>query len=286
MAFSYNNFNNIKRILAYDAVFFSLNFIFVILLGVIDHLSGYEISFSLFYLFPILIVAWHKAIFPASLFSVISAGIWLFADLSSGHIYSYYLIPIWNMLMRLAFYIIIVYFASRLKKDLLLEKKLSRTDILTELYNSRAFFETSSIELKRALRFNRPLSLAYIDVDNFKSVNDNFGHDTGDYLLQVLSKTLKDNLRGYDIIARLGGDEFIIMFPETDEHNVQLVINKLRQSLLEASQRITKFVTISIGVVTFIRMPLSIQEGIREADNVMYSAKKSGKNTVKYKIIK
>ncbi len=160
------------------------------------------------------------------------------------------------------------------------EQELARTDSLTGLTNRRAFCEMSSGEIDRAQRYHRPFTVAYVDIDNFKTVNDRFGHSTGDTLLRVVAHTMKSNSRAVDVIARLGGDEFAIFLPETGPEPGRAVIRKLHERLLDAMRQHEWPVTFSIGVITFIRPPSTVDQMIRFADGLMYTAKNGGKNRI------
>lgn len=254
----------------------------VIILAFLDHLTGYEISFSIFYLIPILVIVRFSRVWNAIIVSIISSAAWLSADITSGHQYSHILIPFWNMLMRLMVFIIIVILSSKVKKELELERILSRLDTLTGLNNSRFFMEQVKIEENRSLRFKRPFTVSYIDIDNFKQVNDTFGHGKGDILLQDLGKNIKECIRVYDVAARLGGDEFVILFPETDKKQAQEAINKIKSNVEKNLRKHLDSLTLSIGVVTVNNPTRSIDEIIKIADGLMYSVKKSSKNGIEY----
>lgn len=255
----------------------------VILLGGIDRLTGYEISFSLFYLLPIAFVSWFNKRSHAVIVSIFSAAIWLLADIKAGHVYSHFAIPVWNSIMRLGFFLVTVYSLSAIKKQLQKEQIFARIDYLTGVANSRAFSEIAKIEIDRSARFSRPVTIAYIDIDNFKKVNDMLGHSLGDNLLQAVAKTIRDNTRSIDIVSRLGGDEFVILFPETNEENAKTAINKVQIELLSIAKNNNWPVTFSIGVVT-CNESCNVDELIREADNLMYAVKESGKNRIEYKL--
>jgi diguanylate cyclase (GGDEF)-like protein len=126
--------------------------------------------------------------------------------------------------------------------------------------------------------------LAYIDLDNFKTVNDTYGHLIGDSLLRLVADTIRNNIRTTDVLARLGGDEFVVLLPETDFEQSEIVINKVQTQLLDEMKKNNWPVTFSIGAVTFLTPPESVDEMIKKADNLMYSAKKNGKNTKKREV--
>jgi diguanylate cyclase (GGDEF)-like protein len=260
-----------------------ISIILVMILGVIDHLTGYDISFSIFYLLPVVLVSWFDKRSHAAIISILSAAVWLWADIYSGHIYSHPAIPAWNSIMRLAFFLIIAFSLLEIKKLLEKEQTSARTDFLTGVANSRAFFSFARTEIDRSVRFNRPFTIAYIDIDNFKQVNDTLGHLQGDNLLQSVAKTIKDNIRSIDIVARLGGDEFTILFTETNEENAKTALNKVQKELLSIVKNNDWPVTFSIGAVTCYES-CNLDELIKEVDKLMYTIKESGKNGIAYKI--
>ena len=255
-----------------------------VILGIIDTLTGYEISFSIFYLIPILIVAWFGGRTTAIFISITSAITWLIADSITEHRYSNFIIPMWNTIMRLGFFLIISMLIVRVKKSLEFEKNLARIDTLTKVGNGRDFFEKAAVEIERALRFKHPLTIAYIDIDNFKKVNDTFGHSAGDDLLAIVADTIKENVRVVDIVARLGGDEFAILLLETGEEGAKKAIDKVYRSLTKIVKKNKYPISFSIGVITYNKMQHEINEMIKMADGLMYSVKNHGKNMVKYKV--
>jgi diguanylate cyclase (GGDEF)-like protein len=121
-----------------------------------------------------------------------------------------------------------------------------------------------------------------MDVDDFKLINDRLGHSAGDRLLRLVADTIRQNVRGIDVVARLGGDEFAVLMPETDERAAQVVIRRVRRQLLEAARREDWPVTFSAGLVTWIAPPAGVDEMLRAADELMYDAKRHGKNTVRH----
>lgn len=160
------------------------------------------------------------------------------------------------------------------------EKNLSRLDFLTQVSNRRAFSEILQIEAARSRRYKRPLTLAYIDLDNLEQVNDHLGHETGDKLLCLVAQTIVANIRVTDTVSRLGGDEFALLLPETGKDAAYEVITKLRRLLLETLQARQWLVTLSIGLATFASPGESVHQLVKAADDLMYSAKSPGKNRV------
>jgi diguanylate cyclase (GGDEF)-like protein len=123
-----------------------------------------------------------------------------------------------------------------------------------------------------------------IDLDNFKIVNDCFGHSTGDILLRLVAHTIQQNIRVTDTVARLGGDEFAILLPETGRNVAEAILQKVQKINLEIMRRHGWPVTLSIGVVTFTSPPSTVDETLRISDQLMYSAKNNGKNSIQYEV--
>jgi diguanylate cyclase (GGDEF)-like protein len=162
-------------------------------------------------------------------------------------------------------------------------RELSITDSLTKLYNSRHFFRQLRQEIERAKRYEEPLSLILLDIDNFKGYNDTYGHLEGDRVLAVLSEVIKTNLRSADSAYRYGGEEFTVILPETECENAGLVAERLRKSfedtVLSPLPRSKVHMTVSVGVTQYV----TGEEDsvlIKRADAAMYTAKTSGKNRV------
>jgi diguanylate cyclase (GGDEF)-like protein len=159
-------------------------------------------------------------------------------------------------------------------------RTLATTDGLTGVFNRRHFLELAEAELARAARAERPTSIAMLDLDHFKSINDRFGHHAGDLVLSELAKVLKQQLRGGDVVGRLGGEEFALLLPETAVGSAQATLERLRCAIeahafgLHAPDR---RVTISIGLAAQ-RAGESLTEVLKRADAALYGAKSSGRN--------
>jgi diguanylate cyclase (GGDEF)-like protein len=158
------------------------------------------------------------------------------------------------------------------------ERTLSRTDALTGLANSRAFREEAQRVLARSKRHDRPVSLAYIDVDDFKKVNDTLGHQAGDELLRTIGTAIARTARAGDLTARLGGDEFAVLLEETDRDGARAFLTRTREQLAATLQNGARAVTTSMGAVTFAHAPSDVEELVQKADALMYAAKSAGKD--------
>ena len=214
--------------------------------------------------------------------SLVSAFVWLWADVASGHNYVHPLYHLWNALVRLSFFLIITLLLSELKNALEREKDMAQTDYLTGAVNARLFFKLVQMEVDRFCRTKRAFTLVYIDLDNFKTVNDHFGHSKGDDALCTVVSYAKQYLRKIDVIARLGGDEFALLLPETSQEYASIAIIKLQDALLEEMQRNNWPITFSIGVMTCNAAPPNTDVLIKLADDLMYSVKNNSKNAIKY----
>jgi len=258
--------------------------LFVAVVGIGDYVTGNELSFSLFYLIPIVLVTWFSGRNLGLAISVIAAITWFVADALVGQSYPPPLvIRYWNAIVRLCFFVVVTLLLSALKA-LEREKEIARVDHLTGTANRRYFFEVAQTELDRSQRYKRPFTIAYIDLDGLKTVNDQSGHRTGDKLLCAVVNRAKSHLRRTDLMARLGGDEFILLLPEIGQDAAQMIIPKIQSILLDEMRRNDWPVTFSIGALTYRDGPITADELLRRADELMYSVKRSGKNAIAYAV--
>jgi diguanylate cyclase (GGDEF)-like protein len=257
----------------------------VITIGIIDYISGFEVSVSLFYLLPIFLVVWYTDGQMGLVLSFASAIAWFIADFSAGLTYTHPSIYLWNVFLRLAFYCVVTWLSSTLKKTYKLNQELARTDYVTGAISIRYFYELAQIEMSRSQRYQRPFTLAYIDLDNFKSINDHLGHSTGDRVLRAVAEGMQRQIRPSDIFTRLGGDEFALLMPETGGDAAKTVTTRIHSDLMNEMLRNGWLVTFSVGVVTYNEVPKSVDEAVRIADATMYSVKTSSKNGVNYRIL-
>ena len=246
--------------------------------GLADYLTGYELAFSLFYVFPIVLTTWSTSKRYGTGIALLGTLVWLAADIQDGYRYSTSFIHFWNAGIRFGFFIVIVFLLDAFHKSHEHESELARTDPLTGAANSRHFQELLQAEIARSLRYRHPLTLIYMDVDNFKVLNDSLGHSAGDEALTAIVRHLQAHLRRTDIVARLGGDEFVLLLMETDEHAARSAVANLQQKLAELAKSRRWQVTFSIGALTCLDADCDPDQIISAADRLMYTAKQGGKN--------
>lgn len=164
-------------------------------------------------------------------------------------------------------------------------RQLSHSDELTQLANYRAFYETFQREIERALRYDRPLALMMIDIDDFKKCNDTYGHLAGDSALKQIAGLIKKNTRGSDFIARYGGEEFFAVLPETEEPEALAVAERIRSEIerhvfVDESQNEIAHLSVTIGISSLPLRAMNKRDLIRTADFALYRGKTFGKNRV------
>ncbi|NVN99859.1 MAG: GGDEF domain-containing protein [Geobacteraceae bacterium] len=254
----------------------------IVFLAIIDSITG-DFSIAIFYLVPVFIGAWfiHKwAGFALSL--LCGAAMITSRQMPVFNIFDPATIRIWNTIMEISFLIIMNQMFSLLRRELELEKALARTDYLTGALNRRSFMELVDYEVSQSRRYQRPLTLVYIDLDNFKAVNDGLGHHTGDQLLCDVVSVLRESNRSTDLVARLGGDEFCLLYPETATEAAADLLRRTQEQLLSTMEMKGWPVTFSIGAVTYTTPPATAETIIREADTRMYEVKEAGKNMISH----
>ena len=254
--------------------------VLALLIGATDYLFGARVGFSIFYLVPIALATWYGEKWSGMVVACVGAATWFASDMLAGVAGSVPSALLWNGMVRLSFFSIIVFLLNGFKR----EKSFAREDYLTGLGNRRSFFERADVEIQRSIRYGHHFSMAYIDIDDFKLVNDKFGHAEGDALLKQVGQAIAGHIRKTDIAARLGGDEFAVLIPESSNEAAKVFFSKLHAFLSGIARGKSWPVTFSIGVVTFNKPPESVDEMIMIVDQLMYSAKKSGKNLVKYEV--
>lgn len=248
------------------------------LVGWIDYLSGAELRVYPLYYAPITLLAWNVGRLGVVVAALLSAAAWLAGNYLAGKQYSIAGVWVANALVQAASFGIVGFLISSLNEALVRERRLSRTDPLTSLLNVRAFHEESARILALCRRGNHPITMAYLDLDNFKAVNDTQGHEAGDETLRRVADILRSSTRPSDICGRLGGDEFAILLPEADANEATATLERLRLLVAERLGAVTVAVTCSLGAVVFRKAPERTADMISATDRCMYAAKAMGKN--------
>jgi diguanylate cyclase (GGDEF)-like protein len=262
----------------------ALSFALLALIGVGDTLTPKAVSFSYFYMAPIAILSWYAGRATGLAMALLCSVVWVSSDIYSAGGYVHPALPLWNAAIRLAFYVSMSLLLDALRRSLRHEMELARTDFLTGLANSRSFYEACETEARRSRRYERPMTLVYMDVDGFKSVNDRFGHRGGDTCLRTIAEAIRQSVRQTDVAARWGGDEFVVLLPETNAEQAKTAAQKLQGHLTARMIEYSWPVTFSIGVGTLCHPEGSVQDFIARADALMYLAKRQGKNSVSYAV--
>jgi diguanylate cyclase (GGDEF)-like protein len=249
-------------------------------IAVLDWLTGTELSLTALYLVPVALLSWFLGRAGGRAAAVVAGVSELVADAAAHGPAGHLLATGWNAGSVLVLSWVVAEVLTRLHESLDVERELARTDALTGAANSRSFAEAMELELERVARYGGVFSVAYLDLDRFKLVNDTLGHDAGDRLLRDVARAIGTRLRHIDTVARIGGDEFVVLLPATDESAACAALDAVRQALAGLTDVYGPGVKVSIGAVTFAEPPGSVDEALRVADSAMYRAKYAGRDRI------
>ncbi len=253
-----------------------------LVVGVLDYLAGSQFPLTVVYVLPIYFVAWQAGEGAGLLLAFFCAAVWLAAGHFAGRLFPSSPAMFWQLLSMTAIAVSFAVLPARLHKARSRTQALSLVDFLTGALNSRAFYSILENEHRKSSRYERPMTLVYIGLDHFKRVNDRFGHTIGDTVLLKVARTMMKCLRATDHVARLGGDEYIVLLPETDREASKNVVPKICERLAIEMEDNGWPITLSVAVVTFVKVPPSAREMIKMAEKLMRVVKKGGKNAVRY----
>ncbi|MCA8945932.1 MAG: diguanylate cyclase [Planctomycetes bacterium] len=261
------------------------------LFGWLDHVTGTEVRSVLFYFLPIMLVAWTLRRRYVLVVAVASALAWGTAEFLL-HDYHFTLASAWNEVSALSVFAVVGLSISSLRRErdelrrvnsrvqelLDNEARIARTDMLTGLPNSREFLERLQPEIARCLREKKPMCLLYLDLDNFKRVNDRHGHVEGDKVLRRVADCLRESLRAADVPARLGGDEFAALLWQATAEGATAVADRVLQAVRKIAPDYPSCnFGASVGIAWYEMPPQDATEVVRRADEAMYDAKRAGK---------
>jgi diguanylate cyclase (GGDEF)-like protein len=243
---------------------------------IIDLLAPKDVRLHMLYVFPLAAIALHcerkSAIIGALALSSTFQAVTFFFEGISGRSYAT------DALIALSTAVVMAALARATRQNHLVAVNLATSDWLTGLHNRRSFETVADLEIKRQQRYGGVFSLAVIDLDGFKRLNDSKGHHAGDSALQILADVLREHIRQSDTIARIGGDEFAILMPHTKTPDCSALCQQFCVKVADRMAAAQFEVTVSVGCKAFEQAPESVSHALRQADEAMYAAKAAGKN--------
>lgn len=251
-------------------------------IGLVDYLTGSLLSIHSIYILPVCLTAWSLGRRAGLMTSLICALAGLAAnwDLAAQHTGG--LIAGWNAVMGFAAFATVALLLSSVRRTFNRERRNARFDPLTGALNMRALHHAISRAVVQAREANRTLILAYVDLDNFKSINDRFGHDAGDEVLRSFTRSAKALLAPEDAVARLGGDEFVLLTSHPEGGDIDAAVQALHAQLASALAALPYPSSFSMGAVFAAPAELGPQDSlIQMADRLMYQVKRDGKNALR-----
>ncbi|MBX3460082.1 MAG: diguanylate cyclase [Planctomycetes bacterium] len=254
----------------------------------LDYITGVEVASVMFYIVPIVLVAWTLDRRWVVLTSLLASLTWTAVEFYSRK-FDHPAVGIWNEAAALAIFVLVGIAISTVRREqrrlqsankqiselLEAEHRDARTDALTGLPNRRDFIEGLGLEIARSRRDGKPLCVLYLDLDNFKRINDKHGHAEGDAVLKRVAEALRRHLRASDMPGRIGGDEFAALLWQTEKQGAKQVGERLLNAVNEigADYPACKL-GVSVGAAWFERPPADPEEALDDADDAMYEAKK------------
>ena len=249
------------------------------LVALLDTVTGEEISFSIFYLVPVSYAGASISRRAGFVLAVLASATWGYLEVTTGRPYSAAWIPYWNTAVRLGFFVLVNELIDRLRRAHAAQRALARQDALTGIANARVFHEFAGRAIAASRRTGRPLTVAFVDLDRFKQVNDALGHSEGDRLLRTVALLLSDHVRSTDVVARLGGDEFGVLMPDADAASARASLERVAAALAhDVGGRWA--VGATIGAVTFAEPPADVDVALGAADALMYRGKAEGRGRI------
>ncbi|MCU0664244.1 MAG: GGDEF domain-containing protein [Myxococcota bacterium] len=264
----------------------------VLIIGILDYYTGANVSLALLYLLPVTAAGWFVGRRVALLLAALAAVAWFVPDYLL-HDAGYLPVSFWNAVTIFCIFggMGLVMTVLREERDRLRvslerladlaerEAHAARTDPLTGLQNARAFHESLERAWAGFLRHGQPLALAFIDLDNFKIINDRHGHAAGDELLDRLANELHSTVRKEDIAGRLGGDEFAVLLPGATIDSSRQVMRRFQERVQTIADDFAESgLGVSIGLAAATPQMESSQQLLKAADLAMYQVKASGKD--------
>jgi diguanylate cyclase (GGDEF)-like protein len=253
----------------------------IAVVGYLQYLSGPDLVFSIFYVLPLLLLGWKvggRAAAPSCALAALTAAL---ADLAFDPARQDLWVVVWNSLSRFGVFLLVASLRAGVER----QERLAGTDPLTGVSNGRVFTEAAQATIASWDRKQHPVTVCYLDLDDFKRINDSTGHSGGDEALRAVASALRATTRAADVVARVGGDEFALLLPDTGSEGAQRMLQALRERVAGAAEASTPDFSFSVGAATFLVRPASVDEMIGAADAMMYAAKRAGKATYQHVVV-
>lgn len=243
-------------------------------------LTGLAYEFHLMFILLVLVTAWFAGTRAGYALALLAVAEWFIADRMLAGEQADPFPLLFNTGMRLSIFLGGVWLLGEMRHVLQRESRLAREDALTQLPNRREFHERGRSTFALAQRQSAPVTVVFLDLDKFKTVNDELGHEVGDQLLAKVARVMRSHVRASDIPGRLGGDEFALLLPDMNAAAAMPYVEKLRQQLLSAMREHGWPVTFSIGVASYAVAPHDFDSALAQADALMYEVKNGGRDRI------
>ena len=250
----------------------------IIFIGYLHFIIGPSFEFHLFFLVPIMVASWFTGVFFCYFVLCLTIFSWTLGEylLASNNIES---LPfLFNSTIHALILAYITYLLRYIRHLLIRESQLAREDSLTKTPNRRSFYESGEIAFSTGHRQQLPVTIIFIDVDSFKSINDTYGHKIGDKLLFEAAQVMNQHVRKNDVLGRIGGDEFCLILLNVEKEQAHSYATNLKEKLAEKMYQHQWQTTFSMGIVTYRVTPPDFLNTIEQADRLMYEVKINGRN--------
>lgn len=251
----------------------------LIALFLIRAATGAEFAFASLALLPVIWSAWVTGRAGGWVMALLASATWIAGDLASDREFSNAWVPWLNGLVHAVMYLLVATLAAELQGILQREHGRATRDELTGLLNRRHFLGVGQLEVARATRHARPLTVLFLDLDHFKELNDSQGHHSGDEALKAVAQALLRSVRSTDLVARLGGDEFAVMLVEIDQEGSTQAVRRLAETA-NAALSAYPSLSVSVGAARFAHPTPPLADMLRAADSLMYRAKQAGRGSL------
>jgi len=258
--------------------------VWVAAVAVADRLTGSGMPLTILYLPVIFAAGWLRKARTALVLSLVCPWLWVISDAVFPPAKPPRFAQYWIAAVHSVFFVLLTVTIGRLQAARALLQIRAAYDGRTGLLSGQYFMSFAAQEIERCRRAGEPLALAFIDCDDFKTVNDTLGHLEGDDLLLALAGTMQQSVGPADAVARVGGDEFAILMPGATRAEAERTVGRLQAAVGRIDWASKWPVTLSIGVAVFLEPPASVDDLIRAADDLMYAVKRSGKNAARYEV--